>query len=166
MLAGWKAMPTDELLLVLADELWLDAESSRWPAVASLLVERGLKKHDVAALTGMMRVLDDLPSRGAEHEYAAFLADAYSRGPLVTMTALARLQPRTRTHAATAIVRAMLQLAGAQDDEAAGGAWPTRRVPRSAVAADGVAGWEALREAEAAFQPVTAPAERVARSVS
>jgi hypothetical protein len=147
---GWKKMSTDELLTELDDELWLDAETSRWPDVAGLLLDRGLRD-DGEALEGLLVQLRSLPDEAVRREYGAFLADAYARNPLRTLRSLSDLPSTSRRRAARAIVDATMELYhGDFDDHAA--PWPTRRVPASAVDEDAQPGWQALALAEREFR--------------
>ena len=146
-LAEWKKMSTPELRTVLENELWLNDESSRWPEVANLLLHRGLAENDDAALAGLMEQITSLRSSRLEREYATFLADAFGRGALRTLTVLSRLPEEQRLPVANAIVEATLNLyAGSFDEPAA--PWPTARVPRSVVEPAGWRGWDVLAEAE------------------
>jgi lipoprotein-anchoring transpeptidase ErfK/SrfK len=149
-LEGWKAMPTEELLGVLDDELWLDEESSRWPEVAGLLLDRGLEDDD-EALVGLLEQSRSLPDEAARREYGTFLADAFARGPLRTTQMLAELSTSTRRRAARAIVEATMELYHGDFDDAAA-PWPTRRVPAAAVDDDAQPGWNALARAEREFR--------------
>lgn len=145
LLERWERMPTARLLRVLEDELWEDEESSRWPEVARLLLNRGLGRDDLA-LQGLLAGAADLPA-AAEQEYRTFLADAFSRGTRRTLEALSELQPRDRDRAAEAIVAASIGLFPGELD-AHSVPWPTSRVPRTAVGSEGRRGWSALSRAE------------------
>jgi hypothetical protein len=151
VLEGWKKMGSEDLLAVLDNELWLDSDISRWPEVASILLDRGLKSDDDEALEGLFATASNLPNARVEHEYDAFLADAYSRSPQRTVDALGRLDRQARRRAASAIVTATMQLFhGEFDDPTA--PWPTRRIPGSAREDLSPSGWRALANAEADFQ--------------
>ena len=147
----WKALDTADLVRVLRNELWIDEESSRWPEVAALLLGRGLEREDDAALHGLMAQVGRLPDRRLEREYATFLADAYGRGALRTLTALASFDSRRRDVVAAAIVDATMHLYhGAFDDPTA--PWPTARVPRSIVEEESEQGWDLIAAAERTFR--------------
>jgi L,D-transpeptidase YbiS len=151
VLEGWKKMDSEDLLAVLDNELWLDSDISRWPEVASILLDRGLKSEDDEALEGLFASASNLPNARVEHEYDAFLADAYSRSPQRTVDVLGELDRQARRRAASAIVTATMQLFhGEYDDPTA--PWPTRRVPASAREDLSTSGWRALANAEADFQ--------------
>lgn len=146
VLEEWKALETPDLLVVLRNELWLDEESSRWPEVAAILLERGLGEDD-EALRGLMTQVGRLPDRRLEREYSTFLADAYGRGALRTLAAISRLDERRREEVARAIVDATMNLYhGDFEDPTA--PWPTARVPRSVVGDDAERGWDLLAAAE------------------
>lgn len=151
VLEGWRRMSTEDLLAVLDNELWLDADLTRWPEVANLLLDRGLKKDDGEALTGLFTAVADLPDARVEREYSTFLADAYARGPQRTVDALGELDRGQRRRAAAAIVSATMELYnGGFDDPTA--PWPTRRLPESARETVSSAGWRALSAAEVDFR--------------
>lgn len=151
LLEGWRAMDSEDLLIVLDDELWLDPKVSRWPEVASLLLDRGLKSDDDEALAGLFSAAANLPSAQVGREYSTFLADAYARSPLRTVDMLGVLDRAGRGRAATAIVTATMELFnGSFDDPAA--PWPTRRIPESVRAEISASGWRALASAESDFR--------------
>jgi lipoprotein-anchoring transpeptidase ErfK/SrfK len=151
VLEGWKKMDSEDLLAVLDNELWLDSDISRWPEVASILLDRGLKSDDDEALAGLFASASNLPNARVEHEYDAFLADAYSRGPQRTVDVLGGLDRQARRRAAAAIVTATMELFhGEFDDPVA--PWPTRRIPGSARDDLSTSGWRALASAEADFR--------------
>jgi lipoprotein-anchoring transpeptidase ErfK/SrfK len=151
VLEGWKKMDSQDLLAVLDNELWLDSDITRWPEVASILLDRGLTSEDDEALAGLFATAANLPNARVEHEYDAFLADAYSRGPQRTVDVLGGLDRDARRRAATAIVTATMELFhGDFDDPTA--PWPTRRIPGSAREDLSTVGWHALASAEADFQ--------------
>jgi L,D-transpeptidase ErfK/SrfK len=153
VLEGWRAMETHALLHEFDTELWLGdvaPEASRWSDVAGLLLRRGLED-DAEALRGLLSRAADLPSRHIELEYATFLADAYARGAIPTLAAMAEMDPELRDHAAEAIVEATLGLyPGKLDDRVT--PWPTRRVPRSMVDAAERPSWGALSDAEREYR--------------
>lgn len=151
VLEGWKAMNSEDLVITLDNELWLDSEISRWPEVASLLLDRGLKSDDEEALAGLFSMAGNLPSTRIEREYSTFLADAYARSPRETVEALGRLDRTTRRRAASAIVSATMDLFnGSFDDPTA--PWPTWRLPESARERLSPTGWRALASAESDFR--------------
>ncbi|HET8655422.1 MAG TPA: L,D-transpeptidase [Longimicrobiaceae bacterium] len=161
-LEGWKKLSTDDLLVVLGDELWLPPDASRWTEVAGLLLDRATKEQDTAALEGLLSGLGDLPSTRVEREYSAFLADAYSRAPLLTLQTLSRLDHATARRAAKAIVTTTMNLYNG-DFTDPGAPWPTQRIPRSQVDDDAEAGWTVLVAAEQAFRASHGPASASAR---
>jgi hypothetical protein len=151
VLEGWKALATPDLLVVLDNELWLASESTRWPEVASLLLDRGLKNRDDAALAGLLTRAGTLPDADREREYSTYLADAFSQSPLRALAVLSSLDYAERPVAARAVVEATLNLYhGGFDDAAA--PWLTKRIPRSAVAPEGWTGWFAIADAEQALR--------------
>ena len=153
-------LETSELTARLDDELWMGAPDGpqRWTELTSILISRGLKGDDEAlraVLLGAGRV------GGAQgREYATFLADAYSRGALRVMRILADLPDADRAVAARAIVEASVDLYPG-DEDAAAFAWPTRRVPRSAVPDEDTAAWEALRDSERVYRDWRARRDRL-----
>jgi hypothetical protein len=153
VLEAWKEMDSRALLDELDAELRLSeqgTELSRWTRVAHLLIERGLSG-DAEALRGMMTRVPELPTRRIECEYATFLADAYARGALMTLGAMAELEPELRDRIASMIVDATLRLyPGNPDDRLT--PWPTRRVPRSIVGDSQRSGWNALARAEQEYR--------------
>lgn len=146
-------LPTDVLLTKLEEEIRIaefDAGISQWPGLADRLITRGLEG-DGPALQGLFRLLDEARDSGIDAEYATFLADAYSRGTLQVLPLMAELEQRERTEIAEAIVGATMGMyPGSAENTIA--PWPTRRVPRRLVEADAQQGWDALREAEKAYQ--------------
>lgn len=150
---AWKAMDLDDLLDELDTELWLggvEPEESRWPEVASILLERGLTD-EPEALRALLGRAGDLPSRRLEREYSTFLADAYARGTRRTLEILSRMDERERELAADAIVEATLGLyAGPIDSPTI--PWPTRRIPRVSLEESEVHGWTALGQAEQEYR--------------
>lgn len=147
LLERWKRLSTRELGAVLAEELWMPEETSRWPEIANLLLNRALKQDDDAALTAVLSGVGDLPNERVEKEYRTFMADAFARSPMRTLVALSELGRRNRDIAASAIVAATAGLYSG-DLEAPSAPWPTSRVPRGSVRADGKLGWNALDRAE------------------
>ncbi|HET7232265.1 MAG TPA: L,D-transpeptidase, partial [Longimicrobium sp.] len=76
---------TSELLARLDEELVADAFAqgdANWPRVASVLLFRGVKEDDDAALGGLLARVADLGEGRLRDEYAAFAADAYAQGAL------------------------------------------------------------------------------------
>ncbi|HEX8904888.1 MAG TPA: L,D-transpeptidase [Longimicrobiaceae bacterium] len=142
---------TDALLSRLDDELVADAFAEgdpKWPSVASVLIFRGVKNDDDAALEGVLRRIDGLGEGRLRDEYAAFLADAFSQGPLRTLGAMGRLDRETRAEVARAIVAAAVGLYPGDPQDTAT-PWPTKRAPRE-VLDDRYAqrAWDTLRAAE------------------
>ncbi|HSU15103.1 L,D-transpeptidase [Longimicrobium sp.] len=146
-----EGMETGELLARLDDELVADAfaeSEAKWPSVASVLIFRGVKDDDNAALAGLLTRIDDLGQGRLRDEYAAILADAFTQGPLRTLAVLGRLDRQTREQVAQAIVSAAVGLYPGNPDDAAT-PWPTKRAPRE-VLDDRYAerAWDALHDAE------------------
>jgi hypothetical protein len=144
-----ETLPTSDLLTALDEELAATRET-RWPEVAGVLLKRGIRKYDDPALAGLLGRAGGLRGKVAQ-EYATFLADAYMRGALPTLRALADLPAARRRQAARAIVEASLALyPGDPGDRVA--PWPTRRVPRGMLEPEAEAGWDALQAAEEALR--------------
>ncbi len=145
-----EALATPELLDRLDDELFVaaaEAGDPRWPRVASVLMERGLRGDDDEALEGLLARAAQVGDGMIRREYATFLADAYTRGTLRTLDALARLERRARIAAARAIVTATVGLfPGALDAPSV--PWPTRRVPRDVLRRTALRGWDAIADVE------------------
>lgn len=142
---------TDALLTRLDDELVADAIAegeAKWPSVASVLLFRGVKDDDDAALGGLLSRIGGLGEGRLRDEYAAFLADAFSQGPLRALEVLGRLDRQTREEVAGAIVAASVGLYPGDPEDTAT-PWPTKRAPRE-VLGDRYAerAWEALQAAE------------------
>jgi hypothetical protein len=142
---------TNELLARLDDELVADAfaeSEAKWPSVASVLLFRGVKDDDDAALAGLLTRIDDLGEGRLRDEFSAVLADAYTQGPLRTLAVLGRLDRQTREQAAQAIVRATVGLYPGSPGDAST-PWPTKRAPRE-VLDDRYAqrAWDTLHDAE------------------
>ena len=137
---------TAELLRRLDRALAARAPNADWVRVTSRLITRGLKD-DADALRGLLERAGRAVNPKLEHEYALFLADAYSRGSLRAVVSLARIEPEARERAARAIVSATIAShPGGADDPLA--PWPTRRVPPAGLGPTGRAGWDALAAAE------------------
>jgi hypothetical protein len=151
VLEGWKALPTEELLLAFDDELSLRSERSRWAEVAGLLLDRGLRGKDDAALTGLLSRTGEFPDEAREREYGTFLADAFGRSPLRTLAMLSRLDREKRAPAGRVIVEATMNLFHGAFD-ASGAPWPTLRIPRDVVTPEARIGWLALADAEREFR--------------
>jgi lipoprotein-anchoring transpeptidase ErfK/SrfK len=126
---------TSELLARLDEELVADAFAegdAKWPSVASVLLFRGVKEDDDAALGGLMSRVGDLGEGRLRDEYAAFVADAYTQGPLRALAVMGRLERVARAEVAGAVVRASVGLyPGRLDDVAT--PWPTKRAPRDVL---------------------------------
>ncbi|HEV7589614.1 MAG TPA: L,D-transpeptidase [Longimicrobium sp.] len=146
-----EAQTTSELLARLDDELVADAfaaSEARWPSVASVLLFRGVKDGDDEALAGLLTRYDDLGQGRLKDEYAAFLADVFSQGPLRALEVLGRADATTRRSLASSLVGAALSLYPGELDDA-GAPWPTRRAPREALSDRyALRAWDALKAAE------------------
>jgi hypothetical protein len=157
----WPRMSTQALLDQLDEELWVAGatpEESLWTDAASLLLKRALDDDDRAALRGLLVLAHDIEDRRLASEYATFLADAYSRGTLQTLTAIAMLPPAQRARVAELLVRTSLGLyPGELDDTAA--PWPTRRVLRSSLSAVTRRAWDLLHTAEREYRESRAVVE-------
>jgi lipoprotein-anchoring transpeptidase ErfK/SrfK len=142
---------TPALLARLDDELLADAfaeSEARWPSVASVLLFRGVKDGDDEALAGLLGRYDDLGPGRLKDEYAAFMADVFSQGPLRALEVLGRTDATTRRALARSIVGAALALYPGELS-AAGTPWPTRRAPREALSDRySQRAWDALKAAE------------------
>jgi lipoprotein-anchoring transpeptidase ErfK/SrfK len=126
------------------------ADDSSWTLAASALLERGLTS-DAPALRGLLDRAGKAEPEARRREFAAFLADAFSRGALRTVVSLNRITPAARQRAVEEIVEATMSLYhGPLDHPLA--PWPTRRVPVSRLGPEGQAGWKALQDAEAAYR--------------
>lgn len=146
---------TPTLLARLDDELLADAVvegEARWPSIASVLLFRGVKEGDDEALAGMMTVLGTLGAGRLRDEYAAFVTDAYTQGPLRALEVMGRLEPAARRQVAGAIVAATLALYPGEIDDIAT-PWPTRRAGRDAAPTRyAQRAWDALKAAEDAYR--------------
>jgi hypothetical protein len=146
-----EAQATPELLARLDDELVADAfagSDARWPSVASVLLFRGVKDGDDEALAGLFERYAGLGQGRLKDEYAAFLADVFSQGPLRALEVLGQADAPTRRALASSIVGAALSLYPGELDEA-GAPWPTRRAPREALSDRwSLRAWDALKAAE------------------
>lgn len=147
MLERWKEMPTRQLGSVLRGELWMPESTTRWTDVASLLLTRAVREGDDAALAAVLKGVADLPSGRVEREYRTYLADALVRAPMRSLEALSELDRSEREIAASAIVAAVAGLYSG-DLDAPSAPWPTTRIPRGSVRAEGRLGWNALARAE------------------
>lgn len=146
---------TPTLLARLDDELLADAVvegEARWPSVASVLLFRGVKEDDDEALAGMMTQLGTLGAGRLRDEYAAFVTDAYTQGPLRALEVMGRLEPAARRQVAGAIVAASLALYPGEIDDVAT-PWPTRRAGRAAAPSRyAQRAWDVLKAAEDAYR--------------
>jgi hypothetical protein len=146
-----EAQATPELLARLDDELVADAfagSDARWPSVASVLLFRGVKDGDDEALAGLFERYAGLGQGRLKDEYAAFLADVFSQGPLRALEVLGQADAPMRRALASSIVGAALSLYPGELDEA-GAPWPTRRAPREALSDRwSLRAWDALKAAE------------------
>src|SRR5690606_14636601 len=68
VLERWKRLDTPALVTELGVELWRDGKQTRWPEVASLLLDRGLDDGDDVALAGLLSAAGALPDRAVERE--------------------------------------------------------------------------------------------------
>jgi len=125
-------------------------DDSSWTLAASALLERGLKD-DAPALRGLLDRAGKAEPEPRRREFAAFLADAFSRGALRTVVSLNRITPESRRRAVEEIVEATMTLYHGPVDHPLA-PWPTRRVPVGRLGPEGQAGWHALQEAEAAYR--------------
>jgi hypothetical protein len=140
---------TPTLLTRLDTQLRATGDSA-WVAVASELMERGLRS-DVPALRGLLTRAGQAPSTSRREEYKTFMADVFSRGVLRTVVSLNRIAPEARERAVADIVAGTMELYhGNLNDTAA--PWPTKRVQRERLGPEGQAGWTALQRAEAAYR--------------
>lgn len=146
--------PMDRLsttaLLTRLDRDLASANDSAWTLTAGALLERGLKD-DAPALRGLLARAGQAQENGRRNEYAAFLADAFSRGALRTVVSLNRIDEAARVRAVTDIVEATMALYHGPPEHPTA-PWPTKRVPVSMLGPAGQAGWRALQEAEAAYR--------------
>jgi lipoprotein-anchoring transpeptidase ErfK/SrfK len=146
--------PLDRLsttaLFTRLDRELASTNDSAWTLTASALLERGLKD-DAPALRGLLGRAGQAQDPSRSHEYAAFLADAFSRGALRTVVSLDRITPQARERAVADIVEATMALYHGPPEHALA-PWPTRRVPVSMLGPAGQAGWRALQAAEAAYR--------------
>jgi lipoprotein-anchoring transpeptidase ErfK/SrfK len=120
---------------------------SRWHQVASVLLLRGVKEDDDAALQGVMSPIAELGTGTLRDEYATFLGDAFNQGPLRVIDAMTGLDRDTRTAVARAIVESSIGLYPG-DPNSVSAPWPTRRAPRTAVRRGAQRAWDALQLAE------------------
>jgi hypothetical protein len=146
---------TDELLARLDDELAGGGSAegdAEWPRVASVLIFRGVKEDDDAALAGLLSRVADLGEGRLRDEYAAVVVDAFAQGPIRTLSAMGGLERQTRAEVARAIVSASVGLyPGSPRDVAM--PWPTKRAPRSVMEDRyGLRAWESLQAAEQDFR--------------
>lgn len=139
---------TPELLNRLDTQVASNPERG-WTETASFLIARAVEG-DSEAAQGLLLRLGISGDELWEREYAAFLADAYSRGPRQMASALGAISARDRNRAALAIVEAMLDLYPGAD--LARAPWPTQRLPQLLAIGDARRGWNALRNAEAALR--------------
>jgi len=146
--------PMDRLstsaLLTRLDRELASANDSAWTLSASALLERGLED-DAPALRGLLARAGQAEGPVRRNEYAAFLADAFSRGALRTVVSLNRIEPAARQRAVMDIVEATMALYHGPPEHTTA-PWPTRRVPVSLLGPAGQAGWRALQQAEAEYR--------------
>lgn len=148
-------LSTARLLRHLDEQLQADTGSA-WTLTASVLIARGIDD-DAIALRGVLSRAGTAKRPAVELEYATFVADAFSRGPLRSVVSLARIKADARERAAHAIVRATMDLfpGGLREPSAP---WPTRRVPSWQLGPDGTRGWQALEVAETVYREAASPA--------
>jgi hypothetical protein len=103
------------------------------------------------AARGLLERVDEIRNRQARSEFATFVADLYRRASPMATRALAGMDARAQQAAAGAIVATTLALFG-EGAQSAIAPWPTRRVPRTALAAESQPGWDAIQGAEAAYR--------------
>jgi lipoprotein-anchoring transpeptidase ErfK/SrfK len=142
---------TEVLLERLDGELFgsaLAEAAGDWPRVASVLLFRGVKEGDDAALAGLLTKVEAIGDGRLRDEYATFVADAFTQGPLRTLEVLGGLDRTRRAPVARAIVDATLGLYPRQAGDDASTPWPTKRAPREVLARVGQRAWDALRLAE------------------
>jgi hypothetical protein len=153
---------TAALLTRLDRQLGPAADDSSWTLTASSLLERGLKD-DAPALRGLLQRAGTAQPEPRRREYAAFLADAFSRGALRTVVSLNRIPAEAREKAVADIVEATMALYHGPATHPLA-PWPTRRVPVGMLGPEGQAGWHALQAAEAGYRErVGAPAAAATR---
>ena len=142
---------TADLLDRLDDELFsaaaVNGARSRWHQVASVLLLRGTKEDDDEALAGMMSRVTEMGAGALRDEYATFLGDAFTQGPLRVMDAMTGLDRDTRSAVARAVVESSIGLYPG-DPNSVSAPWPTRRAPRTAVRRGAQRAWDALQTAE------------------
>jgi len=152
LLTGLTGTETDALLQRLAEELNGGGEGrAHWTETASVLVRRAVADGDVEAARGILARSARVREATVRAEFATYAADLYRRAPLLAAAALASIPARERAAAAEVIVGSTLGLfsAGA---EVATAPWPSLRVHRSALDADGRRGWDAIHSAEARYR--------------
>jgi len=146
---------TAELLAQLDDELVAAAFAdggSRWPAVASVLLLRGIKEGDDDALAGVLTTAGRIGGGALREEYATFLSDAYAQGALRTLEVMGSLDRTTRAEVARSIVDASLGLYPRAPADDAATPWPTKRAPRDILDRTSQRAWDALHLAEQDFR--------------
>lgn len=151
IVAAWEARPTEELREVLAHELELDADLTRWPEVAAILLDRGINEEKVDAITALLSLATHPRKNPAKTEYATYLADAFGRASILTAMALSKLEPEARRAAAETIVTATMELYHGPF-EASAAPWPSSRTPAHLMAPSTLEGWAALSAAERAYR--------------
>ncbi|HVH13578.1 MAG TPA: hypothetical protein VM759_11020, partial [Longimicrobium sp.] len=142
---------TYDLLDQLDDELFSSVAGAgnraRWHQVASVLLLRGVKEDDDEALAGLLSRQAELGSGPLRDEYATFVSDAYTQGPLRVMEVMSGMDRDTRDIVARAIVESSIGLYPG-DPNSVSAPWPTRRAPRTAVRRGAQRAWDALASAE------------------
>jgi hypothetical protein len=107
-----------------------------------------VKDDDDEALAGLFARYGELGAGRVKDEYAAFLADVFSQGPLRALEVLGRVDATTRRELARSIVGAALALYPGELSDT-GAPWPTRRAPREALAGRyAQRAWDAMKAAE------------------
>ena len=144
------ALATPLLLRRLDRQLAAPGDSATWTTTTSELITRGLAD-DAIALRGVLERAARPRDEARRREYAAYLADLYSRGSFRTTVSLSRVSAAARAAAAKAIVEGtMASYQGPRDARSV--PWPTLRVPSWRLGPEGQRGWRALQEAENQFR--------------
>jgi hypothetical protein len=144
-------LSTATLLARLDRELAATSDTaSAWARTAHTLLGRGLGD-DAVALRGLLSRAGQPRNEARREEYATFLADGFSRGPLRVAVSLNRIGEEGRARAAAAIVEATMEMWHGSLDEPTT-PWPTKRVPRERLGPEGQGGWLAIQGAEQAYR--------------
>jgi lipoprotein-anchoring transpeptidase ErfK/SrfK len=154
LLGELNALSTERLLDRLDTELRSRTSTSpadRWTETAGVLVGRAVRDEDADAARGLLDQWGEVRDPRTRAEFATYLADLYRRGSPATARALARMEGWAQQAAAEVIVAATLALFSDGPDFATA-PWPTRRIPRTALAADAQHGWDVIQGAERTFR--------------